>query len=137
MTTSELRMMDVEIHRKVMREECRFDEATGEWCMTCDWFRNLDGSVIPVSIPKYSTSWHGLGLLTEFLRECWGCYHLTAGLEWHCYASSSNAVPPDGSGETPMLAVCRAALKAAEDYPAFRPKPVLMPPTDDGGRGDE
>jgi hypothetical protein len=46
-----------------------------------------------------------------WLRNYFGRFELTAGLEWHCMAG---CIEPWGSGETAPLAVCRAALLVAE-----------------------
>ncbi len=119
MTSEELKALDVEVHRKVMGEECYQRAETGEWCQVIEWCRDFNGNPLPVSIPEYSTSWYGLGLIANRLRTYWGCFNLTAGLEWHCYSTCSNSVPPEGSGETPMLAVCRAALKVAAENPSY------------------
>jgi hypothetical protein len=128
----ELRALDARIHREVMGATCYQRPETGEWCEVYDWMRDFNGNPIPVGIPEYSSSWHALGILAERLRAWWGCFNLCAGLEWHCYSTSSNAVPPEGSGETPMLAVCRAAIKVAEENPSFvqmnAGTPVLVSP---------
>jgi hypothetical protein len=55
----------------------------------------------------YSTDIAAAWLVALWLRERWGQFTLEAGLDWHC---GVGVIDPFGSGETAMLAICRAAL---------------------------
>jgi hypothetical protein len=63
----------------------------------------------------YSTDIAAAWEVARWLRERWWGFTLAAGLEWHCYAdeaakSGTWGGGAWGSGLTPELAICRAAL---------------------------
>ncbi len=67
-------------------------------------------------LPGFSTSIVACWPVHDWLRERWGQFELTAGLEWHCKPDAgSDYTFYCGSGETPMLAIVRAALKATRE----------------------
>lgn len=61
-------------------------------------------------LPGFSTDIAAAWLVLEWLRNRWGQISLVAGLEWHCYPCDKTKGREWGTGDTPMLAICRAAL---------------------------
>ncbi len=61
-----------------------------------------------------STSIRDAWQVADWLRERWGTFTLLAGSQWHCYASEGWRGLHWGFGDTPMEAICLAALLEVE-----------------------
>ncbi len=123
MTAEELRALDVEIHRKVMGEDCYQRPETGEWCQIVEWMRDFNGNPIAVAIPEYTTNIRDAFLVLEKIGnriELWNIWYdptQTKGVVWF------NAGGPglgrqieaefDKLDELP-LAICRCALQVID-----------------------
>lgn len=68
MTSEELRALDVEIHTKVMGEQCYWDACTEDWCNESDLSRDATGERFKVAIPAYSTEIAAAWLVLERLQ---------------------------------------------------------------------
>ena len=69
----------------------------------CWW---LDGWG-PRSLNNYSEDIGDAWLVALWLRERFGQFELSAGVQWHCMCDH---IHPHGSGDTAEEAVCKAAL---------------------------
>jgi hypothetical protein len=114
----ELRAMDVAVHRNVMGEECYLDPHSGEWCQVYDWLTDYDGQPLPVSIPYYSSSWSGAGLVLEKMMSLGWVFRLTPlsarGNSWVVEFSRAHCPPKHGNWPdepTAPRAICLTALK--------------------------
>jgi hypothetical protein len=104
MTKEELRAMDVKIHRKVMGEECYFDEANEEWCDGSTLLTDLSGARMKVSIYDYTTSWAGAGQVMDRMWQLGWLFHLSALCNGYVVTGQQYALPPSGDWREAMLA---------------------------------